>query len=499
MGDSADFVSYVVARWPAVVRTLVLMGHPPAEAEELAVQGLSRCRSGFERALREGDVDVFVYRTVLGSRTHRRSDAAASTGVPAAVTLPAALPDFDARSARLSGLRSDLATMPPEAREAEALRLAAELDDVQVAEVLGAPALTRLVPDHEAVEAIAVRSAPVDEILATDRVRRLRRTRWVGGVTAGVLAVTGLATWLGTRTPADDVPEPVVTAADNPADVAWYANRLLHLDRVTVEVPEIASMVEVPDGVVYADRAGRVVLADQEGRLSLLGLTTGGLPVVGNGDGGTVGWLEVGDEGPAMVAWDTLGGRELARQAVPADAHPVALDDTSLFYLQDDQSWSWDFATEVEPGSESVEELLDVSSGVRISAFSPTSVRVSPGNGTVIRTMPGHGAQISPDGDFVLTRVDFGRPDEVRIYEVVTGAWVDSGLRRREIALVASLGDDHTVTYVVAHREHAPEGGEFVRLSESGGLLLRSCDLDAGTCETVSQFANEGGDPVLPG
>ena len=37
-----------------------------------------------------------------------------------------------------------------------------------------------------------------------------------------------------------------------------------------------------------------------------------------------------------------------------------------------------------------------------------------------------------------------------------------------------------------------------MRLSNSGPLTLRTCDLDDGTCEPVTQFANNRGTPVMP-
>ena len=60
------------------------------------------------------------------------------------------------------------------------------------------------------------------------------------------------------------------------------------------------------------------------------------------------------------------------------------------------------------------------------------------------------------------------------------------------------FGPDRTVSYLVAVREHAPEDGEFVRLSETGPLTLRTCDLVDQTCTDVTSIANTRGTPVLP-
>ena len=104
-------------------------------------------------------------------------------------------------------------------------------------------------------------------------------------------------------------------------------------------------------------------------------------------------------------------------------------------------------------------------------------------------TVPGVGALVSPDGDHVMTRVDFDVPDEVRIYEAATGDVVDLG-HRAAWTSPSRPGSDRTTrsTLVLAKREHSPEGEEFMRLSNSGPHTLRTCDLDVGTCEA--------GDPV---
>ena len=133
MGDGADFASYLVARWPALVRTLVLLGSPPDEAEADVREGLSRCLPGWDRVRREDDVDVWVYRTVLEARG-RASGEAPPDG--AAVVDPTIV-DLEDRVELLSALEAALDRLPPEEREAVVLRFVAELDTGQVADVLG--------------------------------------------------------------------------------------------------------------------------------------------------------------------------------------------------------------------------------------------------------------------------------------------------------------------------------------------------------------------------
>ena len=153
MGDGSDFASYVVARWPALARTLVLLGHTTGEAEQIAVEGLARCSPGFDRATREGDVDAWVYATVLDVRARLARRARRTPGrgaaVPAAafpVEEPARLDltmldstERDDRVALLEALEQALAALAEQEREAVVLRYVAELDTVQVADVLGVP------------------------------------------------------------------------------------------------------------------------------------------------------------------------------------------------------------------------------------------------------------------------------------------------------------------------------------------------------------------------
>ena len=69
-GNDADFAGYLTARWPALVRTVVLIGCPRSDAEAVVETGLAHCYLAWDRTRHVDDVDVHVYREVLGAWHH---------------------------------------------------------------------------------------------------------------------------------------------------------------------------------------------------------------------------------------------------------------------------------------------------------------------------------------------------------------------------------------------------------------------------------------------
>ncbi len=344
--------------------------------------------------------------------------------------------------------------------------------------------------------AVPVTPPPLDAVVALSRRRRLRRTQWLVGGSALALVLAGAVTWAVSRGPAP-LPQPEVVRATNPAEVPWYANRTLHLDDVEVVVSGIRDLVEVPDGVVYADRDGRVVLVDQQGRLTELGRTGTHDPITGELERGLVAWVDVTGEEPELVMHDTLGQREVGRMPVDDAARPVALDQERVYYTIEGESWSWyppNGVPEPQPG----QQLVDVASMVRAWQVEDGLVRVTQPLFNVEVRVPGVSASLTDDGDLVMTRDNSRLEDEVRIFVAGSGDELDTGLSDADVALAAAWGPGHTATYVVAHRANAPEGSDFVRLSESGPLLLRTCDLDTGECRSLTQISHNSGVPALP-
>ena len=148
-GNDADFAAYLAARWPFLVRSLVLIGCPRHEAEDLVRAGLARCYSAWGRVAKADDVDVYVYGTVLDCwhKSHRRRWWGE---VPtAAPPEPAPAEEVTDLVLLRRALEEQLAGLTPEHREALVLRFVAELTEVQVADVLDVPVgtVSRLVSE----------------------------------------------------------------------------------------------------------------------------------------------------------------------------------------------------------------------------------------------------------------------------------------------------------------------------------------------------------------
>src|SRR3954464_12992082 len=163
MRDDGDFAAYMAARGPPLVRTLVLLGSPVAEAEAVVSTALGRCYASWARVRREEDVDVHVYRAVLDGweRTHRHhgwpqharqelpsrpvharqepvpSAPGGEAGEELAVATPSVRPDPLGRKPLLVALEAQLETLQPNHRAVLVLRVVGGLEPDQVADVLG--------------------------------------------------------------------------------------------------------------------------------------------------------------------------------------------------------------------------------------------------------------------------------------------------------------------------------------------------------------------------
>lgn len=134
--DDADFAAYLAARWPAVVRTLELLGARRADADQAGRETFAQAWRAWDRLRREDDVDVQIYATALRAWRRQHGD---DEPEPAPSPPP---PDAEDRVLLLHALREQLRGLEAEHREVLVLRFVADLSEAQVADVLDLPEST---------------------------------------------------------------------------------------------------------------------------------------------------------------------------------------------------------------------------------------------------------------------------------------------------------------------------------------------------------------------
>jgi len=357
---------------------------------------------------------------------------------------------------------------------------------------------------HEAEEAISVRQPPVDAVVARASAARRRRRTWTAGVTAAVVAVVAVGTWIGTRPEDTGLPDPVLKTEENPANIEWYANGVLHLADLTLALPSVESMVPLgAGGVVYGDEDGQVIHVRADGSLKALGHQEPGAPLATSVERGWVAWVDPHDGSPELIVHSTLTGAEVARTRLASEGdeedggtYPVAIDQGIVYYSAPDGDWAWE-PPDGHPNAVVGGELLDVASAVRVVQAEDGFLRLIQPLFDIEIGVPGAGAILSEDGNYVLTRVDTPVTGTVRIYDTRSGEQIGTGLEAGDSAVVATFGPDETVTYIVRGRSNAPSSDPGIRLSTSGPVFMRTCALDIQSCATPVEFAFRQ-IPVLP-
>jgi hypothetical protein len=497
MRGDGDFDAFLAARWPRVVRALVLLGGPPGEAERVARTAFARLRPAWGRSTDEPE--VHAWREVLEVW---RGRVWTPPGEPA--------------PARVAALEPALDRLTPDARAALVLRAVAGLDAAQVALVLQRPGSsvgtrTGIEPPGEAevlaaAEEVEVSPAPTAQALSgapgAAAARRRRRPGTVVAAAALALLV-GVGTWLGTR-PAEEptAVAPRVTRVENTAEVAWWANNVLHLPHVDVELPRVTDLVEIDDGAVFGDEEGRVSVVSRDGVVTRLGHKAPREPLVGSDDTGWAAWVDPTGDAPRLVVQDVTAGARLATRELSAGAEvqPIAFDHETLYYADAQGNWQWhpgqdDPLRVLQPG------LLDVADATEARQLDPRRLELVQPFFNIVHVVPGEDAQLSPDATYALTRAPGtgrrGQLGRVRLYDVRSGDRLWTGLTRSDVAVAATLGPDDEVHYVIAHRGDLPQSGEYVRSSFSGPYELRTCHIGERTCFTVGRFPHTGALPVL--
>jgi hypothetical protein len=505
MREDSDFAAYVSARWPTLVRTLVLLGATREEAEAAARTGLARCRSSWRQICSGADPEVDVHRAVLAAWADRASGWWA---VPAADPAP-----------ELAALEPRLDRLTVAQRAALALRVAG-LDETQVADVLDVrPAARRPghalpddLPDDEdlraAAETVETLPPPIEAFAAEAAGHDPGRRRRVGTALAVAVALVGTATWAGTRPDAAaEQPPPSVNRGENPAGIAWWANGQLHLAHVSIGVPRVTDLVEVDKGAVFGDEGGRVLFANEDGTVSTIGRKEAQQPLVASDDTGWAAWVDPGGAAPRLVVYDVTAREVLSRRSLPADgdrfgpdeSHPIALDRDTVYWSDQDGDWEWSPPDgEVAPVQGT--GLIAVQRALTVWQIGPADLKFVQPFFSLAYARTGRGAQLSADATRLLTRKpvpgdEFGR---VRIYDTRTGERMWTGLDRQDVVVAATMGPGQEASYVIAHREDLPRAGEFVRMSFSGPYELRTCDLTGRRCRVMMKFPHTGALPVLP-
>lgn len=504
-----DFTAYVAARWPTLVRTLVLLGAPQPAAEAATRSALARCRRRWATVGRADDLDAEVYAAVLASWARLRQRVP-EPSEPSDTAEPSDTVD----RAPLVALEHDLDRLTRAARAAVVLRLVAGLDDRQVATALDvrtpptAPATYDEERLREAAESVAVLAPPLAQVAAEAGAQRRRTARVVGASAATLLVLVGLATWLGTRSsPAPATSGvPQVTRVENSSEVAWWANGMLHLAHVDVELARVVGMVAIGDGAVYADDRGGVFAVADDGAVTTLGHTDPAGSLVGSDETGWAAWVDRAGDAPKLVVYDVTARAVLATRALVAPGpdraapRPIALDRDTVYYEDAAGEWAWKVG-DGDPVRLTQPDLLDVVQATQVWQIDDATVQMVQPFFSVAFTARGRGGRLSPTAGYLLTREpgsagsdQFGK---VRIYDTRSGDRLWDGLRRGDIAVATAMGPYDEVHYVIAREQDVPRSGEFVRSSFSGPYELRTCHIGTRSCFTVAQFPHTGQLPVL--
>lgn len=141
VADDVEFQSFVIGRWPRLMRTAFLLTGEQHAAEDLVQSALERVYVSWHKVRAADDPDAYVRRVVINmhARRHRRKlkEILAPGGDSG---LAHELPESGDRMAQAddrSGLLTALGQLPPRQREAVVLRYWEDLSETQVARAMG--------------------------------------------------------------------------------------------------------------------------------------------------------------------------------------------------------------------------------------------------------------------------------------------------------------------------------------------------------------------------
>lgn len=131
----AEFSAFVAERWDRLVRTALLLGCHPAEAQDIAQATLEKCLLKWRHIERADDTDAYVHRILINtfvSSRRRRWNAERPTGY-----LPdRATDDATNRIDDADAILRALLHLPDDQRQTVVLRYYAHLTEEQMATAL---------------------------------------------------------------------------------------------------------------------------------------------------------------------------------------------------------------------------------------------------------------------------------------------------------------------------------------------------------------------------
>jgi len=131
-----EFTEYVASRWPRLVRTAVLLGCTPTEAEDVTQTALVSCLRHWSKVRRADDPDAYVHRVLINTFTSSRRRR--WTGERPTGDLPdAGVPDPTTAVDVADVLHRSLGRLTADQRTAVVLRYFAHLDEASMAQTLG--------------------------------------------------------------------------------------------------------------------------------------------------------------------------------------------------------------------------------------------------------------------------------------------------------------------------------------------------------------------------
>lgn len=136
MSDAEEFTEYVGLRWARLVRSAILLGCDPAEAEDVVQTALTRCLLNWSKVRRAEDRDAYVHRVLINtftsSRRRRWVGERPSAVLPEAASVDPTM-DVDLTDA----VARSLDRLSADQRVAVVLRFYAHLTEQQMALALG--------------------------------------------------------------------------------------------------------------------------------------------------------------------------------------------------------------------------------------------------------------------------------------------------------------------------------------------------------------------------